>query len=175
VPAWLRHAGARLIGRGPVCSRRAAAIGVAAGLGGVLLAGCSVFDPRPKGVKASGLEIRAVPNANGDSPVALDVVVPYAKEMLDQLVGITAREWFRRREQFMRDFPTQFDILQLEIVPGTVRKVTLELRDSGQAEGALVFANYFAEGAHRVRIDKLENIVIDLLEHQFVVRQIEQQ
>ena len=155
--------------------RRAVVAAIAAGFGGLLLSGCSVFDPRPRGVDITGLEIRAVPNANGDSPVALDVVVPYAKEMLDQLVGITAREWFKRRDQFRRDFPTEFDLLQLEIVPGTVRTVNLELRAAGNAEGALVFANYFSEGAHRVRVGKLENIVIDLLEHQFVVRQIEQE
>ena len=53
--------------------------------------------------------------------------------------------------------------------------LNLELRAAGNAEGALVFANYFSEGAHRVRVGKLENIVIDLLEHQFVVRQIEQE
>ena len=156
-------------------SRRAVIAAATVGIGVSALHGCSVFSPEdgPRGVVTTSLEVRAVPNANGDSPVAVDVVVPYAKEMMDQLVGITAREWFRRREQFKRDFPTEFDLLELEIVPGTVRKEDLQLRDSAKAEGAIVFASYFSEGVHRVRIDRLENIVIDLLEHQFVVRQIE--
>lgn len=152
------------------CSRRAVMAAMAAGLGGTLLSGCG-FLRRPRGVVTSGLKILAAPNANGDSPVALDIVVPYSKDMLDQLVGITANEWFRRREQFKRDFPTEVETVELEIVPGTARDVSLELRDSGEAEGALVYANYHTEGEHRVRIDRLENIVIDLLERNFVVRQ----
>lgn len=145
---------------------------MAIGLAGTALAGCD-FLRRPRGVVTSELKILAAPNANGDSPVAVDIVIPYSEAMLDQLVGITAREWFRKRDQFQRDFPTEVETIHLEIVPGTSRTVSLELRDADEAEGALVFANYFTEGEHRVRIDRLEQIVIDLLERNFSVRQAE--
>ena len=143
----------------------------AAAVGSTVLSSCGFFR-RPPGVVTSSLKILAAPNANGDSPVAVDIVVPYSMDMLDQLVGITAREWFAKKDQYRRDFPTQVEVVELEVVPGTVRDVALELRDAGEAEGALVFANYFAEGEHRVRIDRLENIVIDLLERKFAVRQV---
>lgn len=169
-PPWPKIGRGKGVRRVDFRARRTLLAAMAAGLGATLLSNCS-FLRRPRGVITSELKILAAPNANGDSPVAVDIVVPYSKDMLDQLVGITAREWFRKREQYQRDYPTEVETVQLEIVPGTSRNVSLELRDADEAEGALVYANYFTEGEHRVRIDRLENIVIDLLERNFVVRQ----
>jgi len=43
-------------------------------------------------------------NANQNSPIAVDLIVVYDEKLMEQLLGMTAGDWFARRSQIRRDY-----------------------------------------------------------------------
>ncbi len=71
-----------------------------------------------------------------------------------------SKDWFEKREQIKRDYREgeSLDYWEWEWVPD--QQVPLqELALKPGAVGGLVFAGYNSPGAHRVRIDPLQDIV----------------
>ena len=118
------------------------------------LAGCSLFGPR---VDLDNLTLDVAPRANDDTPIAVDFIAVNDVDLLKQLSGITARQWFAEREQFQRDYRQLMTVWGLELVPGQfIDKQPFPL--GGQrAAGLLVFASYNTPGAHRLRLDDQSN------------------
>src|SRR4051794_525080 len=99
------------------------------------------------------VRVEADPGINQDSPVPVELVIVYDKDLLAQLAGMTARDWFQKREQTRKDHPGDDELVSMswEVVPGqSLPEASLSF-GSG-ARGGLVFADYFAEGAHRARV-----------------------
>jgi type VI secretion system protein len=114
------------------------------------LAGCSLFGPR---VDLDSLTIDVAPKANDDTPIAVDFIAVNDPDLLKQLSGITARQWFTEREQFQRDYRQLITVWGLELVPGQfIDKQPFPLGGK-RAAGLLVFASYNTPGAHRLRLD----------------------
>jgi type VI secretion system protein len=133
---------------------------------GGLLPGCSWF--RSPAIKADRVDIIATPKANNNSPVAVDVVVVYDDAVLQKLAQVPAAEWFDKRTQFQLDAPTQIQVVaQLEVVPSSHVSVDLSSVERRKATGGLAFINYPTPGDHRLRIDQLEQIRIELLDKDF--------
>lgn len=107
------------------------------------------------------IEVEVAADVNQDNPIAVDLLVVYKKKVLDELLELSAAEWFAAREQRARDYPKSFDVWSWEWVPGQ-RVPTLSLPFKLGAAGGLVFADYLAPGEHRVRIDPYEPIRIEL-------------
>ena len=42
---------------------------------------------------------------NQDSPVPVELVIVYDKDLVEKLAGVKARDWFAGREQFRKDHP----------------------------------------------------------------------
>ena len=120
------------------------------------------------------LQVRVAPDANYQSPVALDLLVVYDKTLLQELSKITAGEWFEKRHQFRQDYPAGkggFESWHWEWVPG--QHIPMQrLRLKAKAKGGLIFADYFSPGEHRARIRprKHRNIRIELREIDFIVQ-----
>nr|BFE96348.1 hypothetical protein GCM10020185_68840 [Pseudomonas brassicacearum subsp. brassicacearum] len=66
------------------------------------LTGCSLF--LPPGVDLGSLTLDVAPRANDDTPIAVDFIAVNDPDLLKQLSGITASQWFAEREQFQRDY-----------------------------------------------------------------------
>jgi len=112
-------------------------------------------------VNVSSVTFVVSPNANDNSPVAVDLVIAYDKMLLAELVKLPARQWFERREQFRRDYPESIQIESWELTPGqTLAARPIDTRR--YTTGALVFANYLGPGEHRLRIGKESTLVISL-------------
>jgi type VI secretion system protein len=130
------------------------------------LAGCSWF--RSPLIKADRIDLIATPQANHNSPVAVDIVVVYDEAVLQKLTAVPASEWFEKRTQFQLDAPNQIQVVRsLEVVPSTQESVDLSSVERRKAAGGLAFINYPTPGDHRLRIDQLKHIRIELQDEDF--------
>lgn len=125
----------------------------------MLLAACGLTDSR---VQTRLVEVQAAPRANDDSAMYVDVVLAYDDELLQQLAGLSASEWFRRSKELRLAFPAGALVKSFEVMPGQ-KGLRWEVPEQGKrAVGAFVFADYAAEGPHRARVDAIEAFTITL-------------
>lgn len=103
------------------------------------------------------------PRANQDNPIAVELVIVYDKKLLEQLLALPAREWFKRREQIRRDYPDDegFVSWKWEWVPGQ-EVPPQELSFGVGVRGGIVYADYLTEGDHRARIDPHQSFTLIL-------------
>jgi len=131
----------------------------------VLLLGCSKSI-----VQTKLITFDVKQNANNNSPIALDVVILSEEALVEQLIKISAKEWYQKREQFKRDYPGILHTWEWEVVPGQVIPFFKMPENTKKAKGVLIFANYLSPGLHRARIDPYEGVIVRLLEYEFVVQ-----
>ena len=94
------------------------------------------------------LTVQVVPQANQNSPVAVDVVLVHDAKLLKQLTGMSAKDWFAKRTDMERTAPGKLQTVSWEWVPGqNVGKVIV--RGTAVADGVVLFANYATKGDHR--------------------------
>ena len=126
------------------------AIHAAAGL--YLLVGSTACIFHRAAVRTARFVIVAGADANDNAPTKVDAVMVYDRAILPSLLGMSAKQWFARRDQLKNDSPAGFESREWELVPGTVVDVTkLPFHDRGVA--LIVFANYPGPGDHRARLD----------------------
>ena len=116
------------------------------------------------------VQVFVAQKANQDNPVAVDLLRVFDGNLLTELLKLSASEWFEKRDQIKRDYPGKvgFEGVEWEWTPGqSVPVLTLPLEPAARA--GIIFANYFAKGAHRVRFDPNDSIMINLLEDGFTV------
>ena len=114
------------------------------------LAGCSFFGPK---VDLDSLTLDVAPKANDDTPIAVDFIAVADPDLLKQLSGISASQWFAGREQYQRDYRQLMSVWGLELVPGQFIDRQPFPLGGKKAAGLLVFASYNTPGAHRLRLD----------------------
>jgi len=123
----------------------------------LLLSACSVFGPS---VALRSLTLDMAPQANKDTPLAVDFVAVQDPDLFKLLLSIPAKQWFEQREQFRRDHLKDIDVWSLELVPGQF----MESRDipmaGNPAVGFLVYAGYNTPGMHRLRLDQQKTVWI---------------
>jgi len=98
------------------------------------------------------LQVSISPEANHNSPIAVELVIAYQGKLLDELLKMPAGDWFRKREQFLRDHPQGVETWKWEWVPG--QEVSgMEIAYRVGAKGGVLFADYSTPGEHRAQID----------------------
>lgn len=115
-----------------------------------MLTGCSFLDPK---IGVDSLILDVALRANDDSPVAVDFIAVNDPDLLKQLSGLTASQWFSERDQFRRDHRQNMAVWGMELVPGQLIESGIFPLDGKPAVGLLVFAQYNTPGAHRLRLD----------------------
>lgn len=123
------------------------------------LAGCasvsSAFDAlitptqRPITPVWQNLVISASPDANLNSPIAVDILFISTPDLLKNFQDLNAIKWFTGRENAMRSFPEGLRLISLELVPGQTITVTKTDLAKISALQAFVFANYATAGDHK--------------------------
>jgi len=116
------------------------------------------------------LWVHVSPTANNNNPVAVDLVLVRDKKLQQELMKMSASEWFERRHQIQLDYPkeTDLDAGSWEWVPGqTVQLEQIPVRR--EIVGGVIFARYFTQGPHRVILDPRKHILIKLGEHDITV------
>jgi type VI secretion system protein len=98
------------------------------------------------------IQVTISPDANEDSPLAVELIVAYDQKIVDELLKMKARQWFSGREQFLRDHPEALDSWMWEWTPGQ-SVAPLELSYGIGAKRVVLFADYLASGEHRATVD----------------------
>jgi type VI secretion system protein len=110
------------------------------------------------------------PTANQNQPVAVDVLLVRNKDLIKQLMALSAADWFEKRVQFTRDYPDPNDLVvyHREWVPGQIIPCSnLPLRPMPRA--TILFANYFSKGDHRARLVNRKSAAIHLMDDDFEI------
>jgi type VI secretion system protein len=137
-------------------NRRLQAIVV--GLVLTILSGCF---SAPK-VLTRDITIEVAPEANDNSPIAVDLVLVYSDVALSRVAAMAPGEWFERRGDILAAFPQEVTVMRWEVVPGQrLRRMALPDNVHGAA-GALLLARYNARNAQRESVGALPNVVVDL-------------
>jgi type VI secretion system protein len=119
------------------------------------ISGCSLLASK---VDLQKVTIDVEPQANGNTPLALDFVAASDAQMLERLKATPASQWFEQRQQLQRDYPKGFSVWSLEVVPGQLITFNDNPLQGVHAEGVLLFARYSSQGAHRLLLGKQNNI-----------------
>ena len=116
------------------------------------------------------IKVNVSPQANNNSPVALDLVLIKNKKLLKELMKISATEWFEKRNQYRLDYPKETGLSagSWEWVPGQVVKID-PIPIKSKLTGGIIFAHYFTLGAHRALLDLRKTIVVNLGADDFTV------
>jgi len=119
------------------------------------------------------VKVHVSPKANNNNPVAVDLVLVQDKKLLQELMKMSAKEWFEKRQQVELDHPkeTALATQRWEWVPGQQVKVD-RVPVKFEIAGGVVFANYFNAGAHRASIDPRKGILITLDDENFCVQSL---
>jgi type VI secretion system protein len=107
---------------------------------------------------------------NQNSPVAVDLVVVYDKKFLARLEELSARDWFEKRDQFLRDYPDAFESWLWEWTPDQEAQ-SRELDVKIGAKGGVVFADYFSPGQHRAFFNPHKPIRLSLEDREFMIEE----
>jgi type VI secretion system protein len=126
------------------------------------IGGCSVPQSlclRPDAVRS--VDLQATSDANGDRPVAVDLVFARAEPAAAALAGLSAREYFARRAQLLADFPGELGASSWELVPGQHVAGAATVASCGVV-ATYLFADYAAPGAHRLRVTQTGRVAVVL-------------
>jgi type VI secretion system protein len=127
--------------------------------------------PGASGASMLETRVQISPGANQNNPVAVDLVLVSNQILFKELMKLSAKEWFEKRNQFQLDYPkeTELSTRRWEWVPGQVVKLDRILVKI-EITGGIIFANYFTPGTHRAVIDPRKKILIKLGEEDFTVQ-----
>ncbi|GAB1431187.1 hypothetical protein MASR2M18_20220 [Ignavibacteria bacterium] len=113
------------------------------------------------------------PKVNQSSPIQTDILLIYDELLQKQLMTLTAKDWFEKREEIRANYPEGegYDVWQYEWAPGQ-NVAPLQLPMKVKAVGGIVFANYFTAGPHRIPIDPYADISIIFQEKDFTIEPV---
>jgi type VI secretion system protein len=109
------------------------------------------------------LSVSISERVNQNHPIEVDIVMVYDKDLLEQLSEMPAKEWFQRRFQLENENigGQKMEFSTWEWTPGQlVDPINLQFSQKGWS--VVLFANFLAEGVHRVRIDEHDRLRIFL-------------
>jgi type VI secretion system protein len=111
--------------------------------------------------QTGSMTVTAAADANQTSATAVDVTATTETALADRLAGLDASTYFATREQLLRDHPATLTVTGWEVAPG--QSVGPEpLRFACRTDAVFVFASIRAPGAHRVRLDSLKGLRVDI-------------
>jgi hypothetical protein len=131
--------------------------------------------PGTSGESKLDVKVHVSPKANNNNPVAVDLVLVSDKKLLQELMKMSASEWFEKRHQVTLDYPKEIGLSagRWEWVPGQQVKVD-RMTVKFEVVGGVIFANYFNAGAHRAPIDPRKGILVTLGEDSLCVQSLKE-
>ncbi len=134
----------------------------------IVLSGCSSKKEIPK-IATQEIGFYSTEKVNEGYALAIDIIFIYNPSITRSIEGLTARKWFKKKAQLLRDYPNSLSVKSIQLVPGQLLSRVKVKEKQESAIASFVFANYYADGIHRSRIDQIKVPVIKLLEKKFTV------
>lgn len=126
---------------------------------------------RARTSKKFSVQVVVAPGANQDSPIPTDFVAVSEKKLIAEIAKLSAKDWFDRRVQLMRDFPDKVQVVSWEWVPAQhAGPISIDLPKDALA--GFVFANYANAGDHRAVVDLRIPVVLTLGAEEFSLQQL---
>lgn len=131
-------------------------------LGLLALQACSVPDYLCLAPNSTDmLSLESTNLTNDRSALAVDLLFVTSSAVAKQLGDIDAAGYFRDRQQWLLDHPTELQSRSFELVPGQ-SALDIELDPPCGVEAVYLFADYAAPGAHRLRLDAQKHARVSL-------------
>lgn len=108
--------------------------------------------PKPVLPDWKSVVLAASPDANDNSPLALDLVFVRDPALVDSLMTTPSAKWFAVRGDTQRAFPEALGVISFEVVPGQYIRLSEKAWTNQRALAVFVFASYPSPGAHRERL-----------------------
>ncbi len=99
-------------------------------------------------------------NANKNFPIAVDIAMIFEEGLVPRIEKLTANDWFKSKKNILNSFPTGLVIKSWELAPGDSLQVPSTFFGKERIFAVVAFADYFTDGDHRARIDKLEGLIL---------------
>lgn len=115
------------------------------------------------------IAIQAVPNANNNSAIPLDLIITYNDKLAAELAKLPARDYFKNRSQLVRDHGSDIQIMSWEIVPGQKFGTIHVDMNRANPQAAFFYANYVTPGDHRARVGIESEAYVHLAAQEFYV------
>lgn len=115
------------------------------------------------------VQINVADAANQNSPLPVDFVMIDDKRLMLEVAKMSAKDWYERRAQVQRDFPSKVQILSWEWVPG-YHVGPIEIDIKARILAAFLFADYSNTGEHRAYVDVRSPIVVNFGAEEFSVQ-----
>ena len=130
------------------------------------LTGCGMLPKIFLDIETKTLEISASTTANQGFPVAVDIILVNETLLVDTIKGLSAKDWFKDRDQFINMNTTSLSVISREVVPGEIAPIVeLPRSKRANAKSIFVFAKFLVDGNHRLRVDAFEEPKIILTEN----------
>ena len=119
----------------------------------IACSGCALVPGFLRGNPPVTLQVSVAGDANGDTPIPVDVVFVWDEKLAEALAAMPAKTWFEQKRQLRNDDPKEraFGVQGWEWVPGQAVS-RQECRARARPRAVFLFANYRTEGAHRFRL-----------------------
>lgn len=114
-------------------------------------------------------QVNVVPDANENFPIPMDLVTIADKKVIGEVGKLTAKDWFDRRMQIIRDFQGKVEVASWEWVPGQ-HAGPISVAIGPKTRVAYVFANYRNGGGHRALVNVKTPVVINLGPEDFSIQ-----
>ncbi len=124
--------------------------------GGTLVLALLAMSACAHKVPTRSFQVVAVPAANADSPIPVDVVLVRDDALVAVVTALSAKQWFQQREQLVRDHPDAIAYRSWQFVPGQTIDIDPLPFPSRKGVALFVFADYLSEGVHRLRVDLMK-------------------
>lgn len=122
----------------------------------------------PGGVKS--VTLVTTPDTNGNQAIAVDLVFVTQDLAARQIGTLSARDYFMRRPQILRDFPQTVGVRSWELAPGQLVQNAAVNPPCNLAQ-TFVFADFASKGDHRATIAGGGSVEITLGRDELSVRQ----
>jgi type VI secretion system protein len=125
----------------------------------------SLISRAPKSIE---LRVGIDSAANGNSPVALDLVLIQDQDFWKAAPAMSAKDWFAQKKDLARRYGKKIEVSSWEWAPGQeVEPIPVKL--SRKFAGAMIFANYSTPGSHSAPIPLGGDVVIFLKPDDFIL------
>jgi type VI secretion system protein len=125
----------------------------------------------PRTSKKFAIQIVVAGGANQDSPIPVDFVAVADQKLLPEVAKLSAKDWFDRRVQVLRDFGDKVQVVSWEWAPGA-HAGPIAIDVASGTLGAFIFANYSNAGEHRAAVDVRIPVVVTLGAEEFSLQQL---
>lgn len=112
-------------------------------------------------------------NMNESSAVMVDFVFVFDKDSLNEIKGLTAAQWFAKKQQYISDLQmsNKIQVYSKEVVPGN-REFIRGFKPVRRPTEVIIFSNYLSSGDHRVALDDYCSLQVTLGESDFAVKKM---